>query len=74
LHFPLRGLICSQSIKDFMDLLSTTNSPGHGVHRRDWKEIAAGLASEGAIVIINAGAASVEAAIADIRLRCPQQS
>ena len=57
-----------------MDLLSTTNSPGHGVHRRDWKEIAAGLASEGAIVIINAGAASVEAAIADIRLRCPQQS
>jgi 3-oxoacyl-[acyl-carrier protein] reductase len=36
------------------------------------REIAAGLASEGAIVIINGrGAASVEAAIADIRARVP---
>jgi 3-oxoacyl-[acyl-carrier protein] reductase len=36
------------------------------------KEIAAGLASEGAIVIINGrGAANVEAAIADIRERVP---
>jgi 3-oxoacyl-[acyl-carrier protein] reductase len=73
LHFPLRGLICSQSIKDFMDLLLdnklalvTASTGGIG------KEIAAGLASEGAIVIINGrSAASVEAAVADIRARVP---